>query len=311
MVAATAARSLTTANGAPVIHARTPRSPFCFQKAYGSVIIGSPSRKVSLMQCKIFRMLILSLALLLAGCNPATLVEKFASPEEQAVAKQYIALLRAKQYQPIEEAAHPDIAGASLRATLVEMNNAFPAGEPTSTTLVGAYRTYAADESETVNLTYEYGFGEKWLLTNVAVNRKGDKTAIVGFSVIPQPTSLAEQNRFSLAGKTWVQYAVFATALACLMLTLYALALCIRTRLAGRKWPWILFILVGFGKLAVNWSTGEWAFLPLSVQAFSASATAPVYGAWTVAVSVPVGALVFLALRKRLGAPVISPITGP
>ena len=38
--------------------------------------------------------------------------------------------------------------------------------------------------------------------------------------------------------------------------TLYALVLCIRTRNVKSKWLWILFILVGFGAVQANWTTG-------------------------------------------------------
>jgi hypothetical protein len=48
----------------------------------------------------------------------------------------------------------------------------------------------------------------------------------------------------------------------------------------------------------VNWTTGEWDIAPLSVQLLSASAFAPLYGPWTVSVSLPLGALMFLIYRR-------------
>jgi hypothetical protein len=84
------------------------------------------------------------------------------------------------------------------------------------------------------------------------------------------------------------------------LITLWALVSCVRTKLKGRKWPWVLFILLGIGKFAVNWTTGAWEFAPISVQLFGASATAPFYGPWTVAVSLPLGAIAFLAFRNKL-----------
>jgi hypothetical protein len=96
---------------------------------------------------------------------------------------------------------------------------------------------------------------------------------------------------------------VLALAVFFALLTLYALVVCIKTRLPGRKWPWVLFILLGVGKLSVNWTTGAWGISPVAVQLFSASATAPLYGSWTLAVSLPLGAIVFLLRRKSLPAP--------
>jgi hypothetical protein len=237
--------------------------------------------------------------LVLAGCNQADMIQKFASPDDQALAKSYIDLLRQHRFEDIEKAADPSIAGPALHDALVQMATLFPIGEPSVITLVGAHRMNA-DDSSTVNLTFEYGFSGKWILTNVAVKNLGRKTTIVGFSVFPQPASLEEQNRFTLAGKTATQYLVFALAIAFPLLTLWALVVCVRSKLKGRKWPWVLFVIFGFGKLAVNWTTGDWGFAPLSFQLFSASAFAPLFGQWTFAISLPIGAITFLVLRRKL-----------
>jgi asparagine N-glycosylation enzyme membrane subunit Stt3 len=67
-----------------------------------------------------------------------------------------------------------------------------------------------------------------------------------------------------------------------------------------RKWLWILFILFGFGKLSINWTTGQWGVMVLAAQLFSASAAAAYFGPWIVSVSLPVGAVLFLIKRRRL-----------
>lgn len=258
------------------------------------------------MESSLLRQLVVpALLLLLAGCSQADILQKFASPEDQELARSYIDLLRQQRFEDIENVADPSVGGASLHDTLVKMATLIPPGEPTSVTLVGAHQMKMADSS-TVNLTFEYGFSGKWLVANVAVKRQGGNTTIVGFSVIPQPTSLEEQNKFTLSGKTPIQYLVLALAIILPLLTLCALVVCVRTKVKGRKWPWVLFIIFGFGKLAVNWTTGQWAFAPLSFQLFSASAFAPLYGPWTLAASVPLGAITFLLLRRRLSAPAVG-----
>ena len=77
--------------------------------------------------------------------------------------------------------------------------------------------------------------------------------------------------------------------------------------LRGRKWPWILFILFGFGNLAVNWSTGEFGFSTLAIQMFSASASATPHGPWIISISLPLGAVCFLIFRKNHAAEVNAP----
>ena len=258
------------------------------------------------MNTSILRSIFLSLLwVMLAGCNQADMIQKFASPADQALAKSYIDLLRQQRFEDIEKAADPSIAGPALHDTLVQMAAFIPAGEPSTIKLVGAHQL-KADASSTVNLTFEYGFSGKWILTNVAVKDQAGKITIVGFSVVPQPTSLEEQNRFTLAGKTPFQYLVFALAILFPLLTLWALVVCVRSKLKGHKWPWVLFVLLGFGKLALNWTTGEWGFAPLSFQLFSAGVFAPLYGQWTIAIALPIGAITFLVLRKKLSVVAIE-----
>lgn len=236
------------------------------------------------------------------GCSQEDLLQKFSSPEDQATAKSYIDRLRARNFDEIERALDPSIRAPNIRDTLAKMAALIPNQEPTSIKLVGA-QTSDTSDAKTVNITFEYNFGDKWLLANVAVrDRQGTKT-VVGFNVNPMTQSLESQNRFTLTGKSTVQYAVLVAAVTALLITLYSVIVCARTKLPSRKWLWVLFILVGFGKVAVNWTTGEWGIAPLSVQLFSASAAAPLYGPWTIAVSLPLGAIAFLFYRRSRLAP--------
>lgn len=233
------------------------------------------------------------------GCSQDALLQKFASAEDQATAKKYADYLRAGQFAEIEAVADPTINSPQLRGTLEQMARLIPDEEPSSTKLVGA-QTMQGPNGTTKNLTFEYAFADRWLLLNVATHQKADRFTLVGLNVHPQAQSLQEQNRFKLAGKTPAQYLIFVLAVVLPLLTLYALILCVRTKMAARKWLWILFILLGVGKMAINWTTGEWQFMPLAVQVLSASVFSSPYGPWQLAVSLPLGALVFLFRRRAL-----------
>jgi hypothetical protein len=233
----------------------------------------------------------------LLACSQEDLLQKFSSPEDQATAKIYIDHLRARNFDEIERALDASMRAPNIRDTLTKMSALVPNQEPISTKLVGA-QTFHTSDAKTVNTTFEYNFGDKWLLANVAVrDRQGTKT-IVGFNVNPMTESLESKNRFTLVGKSTIQYAVLVTAIAAVLITIYSLIVCAKTKLSRRKWLWVLFILVGFGKIAVNWATGEWGVAPFSVQLFSASAFAPLYGPWTIAASIPVGAIAFLIYKR-------------
>lgn len=223
----------------------------------------------------------------------------FASPEDEKVARSYIDQLRHRHFEGIEAAIDQSLAGPSLHETLIKMAGLFPSDDPRSVKLVGMNSFHGARTSK-INLTYEYEFPDKWLLINVAVSKRDGKTTIVGFNVQPQSHSLEARNKFTLSGKSALQYSVLALVIAVPVFTLWALVSCIRSNLKGRKWLWIVFILLGVGKFAVNWTTGACALAPMSIQLFGASAFAPLNGPWTLAVSLPLGAAVFLLSRKRL-----------
>jgi hypothetical protein len=233
----------------------------------------------------------------LAACSQEEMLQRFSSPEDQAVARAYIEQLRARKFDEIEKAMDPGLRAPHIRGTLTKMADLMPNREPTSVKLVGAHR-FSESDVATVDTTFEYGFGDAWLLIHVAIRQKNGEKTIVGFNVNTMPRSLEEQNRFSLAGKSAIHYAVLAAAVASVLVSLYALAACVRTPRFRRKWLWVLFTLVGVGKVGVNWTTGAWGFAPLSVQFISAGAYAPLFGPWTVAVSLPLGALLFLLYKR-------------
>jgi hypothetical protein len=235
----------------------------------------------------------------LAGCSPDAFLQKFTSAEDQATAKKYVDYLRHGQYAQIEAVADPGIQGPALHPMLEQMARLIPDEEPSSIKLIAA-QTMQGPDGAAKNLTFEYRFGERWLLVNVATQQTQNAFTIVGFNVYPQAQSLQEQNRFTLNGKAAGQYLLLALAVLFPLLTLYALILCVRTKMARRKWLWIIFILLGVGQLAVNWTTGEWNFMPLMVQLFSVSALSSGYGPWVVGVSLPLGAIMFLFRRRAL-----------
>jgi hypothetical protein len=243
----------------------------------------------------------LSFLIVLAGCSQEALSKKLSSPEDEAKAKQYIDHLRNEQFDAIEKDFDPSLRDSKLHDVLVRMAELLPDREPDSVELVSSH-TLHGPNGVTRNLALEYGFSGTWFLINVATHEKAGRATIVGFNVYPQPASQAEQHRFGLQGKTVLQYLVLALVVVLPLFTLYTLVVCVRTKLSGRKWPWVLFILVGITKLEVNWTTGAWDFAPLSLQVLSASAFAPLHGAWILAASLPVGALIFLLQRRSLAA---------
>jgi hypothetical protein len=237
---------------------------------------------------------------LMAACSQEAILQKVASPEEQATARHYIDQLRSGEFAEIEKVIDPTIADEASGDTFAKMSALIPKGAPTSVRLVGANRTSSSSAGTSLNLTYEYQFATQFLLINVATKTKSGVLTIVGFRVLPESSSLEAQNKFNLSGKSALQYGVLIGAIAAAVFTLVVLVVCIKTKMKRRKWLWILFILFGFGKLSVNWATGQWGVQILTLQLFSSAAVAAFSGPWFISVSVPVGGIWFLFSRRRL-----------
>jgi hypothetical protein len=237
---------------------------------------------------------------LLAACSKEAMMQKFASPEEQATAKAYIDQLRHHELGEIEKAADASISGPSLDSTLNAMAALIPADPPVSVQLVGAQRFSSGSAGTTVNLTFEYRFPAQYVVANVATKVKDGQRSIVGFHVYPESESLESRNKFTWSGKSALQYGVLAYAIVVALFTLVVLVVCARTKIKRRKWLWILFILFGFGKLSVNWTTGQWGAMILYAQLFSAGAQADFSGPWVISASLPLGAAFFLFHRNKL-----------
>lgn len=235
----------------------------------------------------------------LMSCSREQFIQKISSPEDQATARAYIDQLRAHQFDALETAADPRIKNSTIHATLVRMSQMIPAGEPTSVKVVGA-QSFSGAGATTVNTTFEFDFDGKLLLINVAVKTKDGAKSIIGFNVKPELQTVKEQTRFSLSGKSPIQYTVLGVMIAAALCSVYALILCIGTELPSRKWPWILFILFGIGQVTVNWNTGEWVTKFAWLQLFSAGVLEDSSGPWLVSASLPLGALVFLIYRKMV-----------
>jgi hypothetical protein len=249
--------------------------------------------------------LLLPLAML-TSCNQDDIVRKLAPAEDQAFAEKSLDQLRHKQFEELEKRMDASIQQPNLRGGLEKMSALLPPEEPSKVSLLSTRQNHSSGQAMS-NLTYEYTYPKQWFILEVTLNKSHDQPSILGIRITPQSAQIEEQNSFSLVGKSLLQYLILALAVAFAIVTIVALIICIKMKLRRRKWPWMLFILFGFGNLAVNWSTGEFGFAMLAIQMFSASASAVPHGPWILSISLPLGAVCFLIFRKNHAAEVNMP----
>lgn len=239
-------------------------------------------------------LLVCTCVLLLAGCARRSL-----TPLDTAVAESYVDLLRAHRFAQIESDMSPDLRATETGDALAVMSGALPPQQPISVKVVGA-DTLSAPDFRSTALTLEYQFPGKWLLASVTTEEIRGNREITDLDVTPIPDSLEHRNRFSLWGKTELEYDILMLGLLSLLLSLSAFFVCLQMPLRRAKWFWLMVTLTGIGGFAVNWTTGACAATPLVLRLPVAGGSAPVYGPAMVYVAVPVGALIFLAVRKHL-----------
>lgn len=239
------------------------------------------------------------LVIFIVGCSARSVMEH-AAPETAQEAKTNFDYLRHEQYSQIEPSLDASIDRTDLASRLQEMAAMIPAGEPISEKTVGAYASCETRKGCFTRVTLEYQFTSKWLLVEMIVHRQNGKSSITSFQVAPESTSLEEANRFTLIDKGAEQYIIFGGALVSILVTLWALVVCIRTPFRRRKWLWILFVLIGIGRVGVNWTTGAIFYRILFIYIPPAMIDNSLYGPWMVAVSLPLGALIFLMMRDKL-----------
>ena len=219
----------------------------------------------------------IAFCVLLVGCDQAALMKKFTPPEEESIAKGYVEMLQQGKFDQIEHDLDSSLMDSNVRNTLSKMAAFFPAGSPESVKVVGAH-IYRNQQSSKVDITFEYQYPSKWLLVNVATEKKGGVRTVVGFNVNPIADSLENLNKFTLARKSALQYLTLACDVGSLLFTFYVFALCIRSKDIKPKWLWLIVVLVGVGKFEVNWGTGDWTYQLFAIQIPCFSMSHPPYG---------------------------------
>ncbi|MFD2366765.1 hypothetical protein [Pseudoduganella sp. GCM10020061] len=249
-------------------------------------------------------------ALILGGCDKYAMVEKLAPAEVQAEAKSHIAKLRSRDFAALEAELDDSLKGKALgRKTLAQMADAIPPGEPDSVHLVQYQRRMQNGVTSDGSL-FEYIIGGKSIVVTVSVDERDGVRKIVGLYVHPQQVPLEEQGGLTIEGAGALQWTVLAATVAAFLVSLVALVKCVRTKGLRRKWLWIIAILVGVGKISLNWHTGQLDVSPVAFQILSASYFFHLAGPTILAFSLPLGALVFLS-RYRKNSPIHAAAASP
>lgn len=228
-----------------------------------------------------------------------------ADDEKEQIARDYIQRLIDGHTAALLAELSPELRTEAAQSQLEQIHRLMADKSPAVTNLVGYNWHKAVGGAATYNLTYQFGYGSKqWVLANAAWRETPDgRREIIGLTATPLAASLQEINGFSFKKAGGTHYLLLAAALIVPVFIITTLVVCIRTKIARRKWLWVIFILLGVTSFSLNWTTGQTGISPLSIQLLGVSATASsVYSPWIISVSLPIGAIVFWLRRRKLTA---------
>lgn len=180
-----------------------------------------------------------------------------------------------------------------LSTILSKMATAFPPGEPKLIRAVGYTPMAGAAGEISYYASYEYEFPKRWVLVRLEWQRADNKLRLNGVNIRLLDASIEDTNAFTLAGKGIANYVILGLAVLAPVFSLYTLFLCLKTKGIRWKWLWALFIIIGFGSLTVEWTTGSSSLTILSVKLLSVSWMRRGLGPWLISVGLPLGALLF------------------
>jgi len=248
-------------------------------------------------------LVLLTYPILFVGCDfkeqLKKKLEKFVPKEADKFARAYIDILRKGDFEQAEKLLDPQVVTSETRSELQDCVNFLNKAKPISIEIVD-FTLFIFKGKRRCNLTYQLQFVNAWLLATVIVDDISGNLQIYRFQMNTIPKSLEEINAFTFSDKSIRHYIILLIAIGIPVFIIYTIVLCALTKMK-RKWLWIIFILIGFGRYSFNWTNGQMRFTPIAFQLFSAGFFRKgLYAPWIIYISVPIGALLFILKRRRI-----------
>lgn len=224
-------------------------------------------------------------------------MKKFAPSEESAVAERYLDDIRDGRFSEVLKHIAPQNRGEFVK--VLPALRALVPHEPRKSVKIVGSRTVHQPDSVVYALTYEYEYSHTWLIKQIVLQRVGRDLTITGIHFTPLTDSIEHVNRFTLTGKGALHFGFLLAALSILLFIAWTAIVCWRTKMPKRKWLWMIFVLLGFGSLTLNWTSGEIAYQLIAFVLFGVGFHQELYGPVLLQVGFPVGAIFFWLRRRK------------
>jgi hypothetical protein len=245
-----------------------------------------------------------ALLLILSLIGPVSACAPRLDPKDAAETQAVFDHARARDVAGIEARLAPHLKTA-VTDTRLQAQIAVIPDLPAQAVKLASFHTTRSGSARGTSVTREYLYPDRVLVVVTTIaEAPGKPTQIAQFDVHAFSRAALGVGRFSLTGKSSMQYFLLGLAVAIPLLLVLALASLARDKTARWKWAWTLFILIGLMRVSVNWATGAILFEPFVLVPLGASVErGPLdISPWIVSISLPLGALIYLG-RLWFAAP--------
>jgi hypothetical protein len=215
------------------------------------------------------------------------------SPQDVSLVKSYFELLSTGHSEDVEKMLDPTLENTESRSAFQELTATIPRERPRSVKVILVDPHCEEGRCED-GIILEYRYNLERLLFNVVLRKEGGQLSIVGINIRVIPESFMKENEFTLSNKSVAQYSILVLVILIPVFSLWVFGVCVRSRIGKRKLIWAVFILFGIGRLEINWTTGQLGFRLFWIHLLSAGVSAQRFGPWVIAISLPLGAILFL-----------------
>lgn len=242
-----------------------------------------------------------ALCLLLSACSMARWNEKLSTPEDRKMALHTIADLRAGNATALSKIMDPELF-AETRTQFASVAKSINApGTPALVTVAKNVMTGPTSSRTITCLNYEYGAEKRWILAEICIQADDYSRRVIGWHAWAFDQRPSAANDLSFGKLGWLGYLWILAMIGALGTTLTGAILAIRSKGIKFRWLWAISSLLGFAQFAHYFGTEAWAIRPIYVSLLGAAIlrTSPLQP-WMASFSLPVVAIIFMLLRKRL-----------
>jgi len=174
-----------------------------------------------------------------------------------------------------------------------------------NSTLISSKKTIIAGDDRffIYQLGFEYQFQNLWTYFYFDIYEKNDVLSINHVNTEFSDISLSNVHSFTNSNKSLRHFLWLDLAIIMFIFSIVTLIIAIIQPIKY-KWLWIIFILISVANFKINWTTGDYEILPIAIKILGASFSKQgIIAPWIISFGIPLGAIVFWIVRKKITKP--------